>query len=149
MVKSQRTALFIHLIFMTLLVCLICKYPFSFYALSCIQNFLNLSLSSFPIDFDCILTSLSLQRLDKNKFNLSNEETLRTENILKRALDVEKGVAEKPDLTEEHPDGCKYRKVLSQKLTCQLMCFQQFGDAVTNFCLVFQWTFLSSKMRHS
>lgn len=56
-------------------------------------------------DFDCILTSLSLQRLDKGKFNLSKEETLRTENILKRALDVEKGVAEKPDLTEEHPDG--------------------------------------------
>ncbi|KAE8750385.1 hypothetical protein FOCC_FOCC002944 [Frankliniella occidentalis] len=56
-------------------------------------------------DFDCILTSLSLKRVDKSKFNLSTDETLRTENILKRALDVEKGVSEKPELTEEHPDG--------------------------------------------
>lgn len=33
---------------------------------------------------------------------------MRTESILKRALDVEKGVSEKPELTEEHPDGCKF-----------------------------------------
>ncbi|KAG8273334.1 hypothetical protein J6590_023846 [Homalodisca vitripennis] len=32
-------------------------------------------------------------------------EQQRTESILKRALDVEKGVSEKPPVTEEHPDG--------------------------------------------
>lgn len=35
-------------------------------------------------------------------------ELLRTENILKRAIDVEAGLSEKPRVTEEHPDGCEY-----------------------------------------
>ena len=61
----------------------------------------------FCSDFDCILTSLSLERVDKNKFRLPKEELVRTESILKRALDVEKGLSEKPDVTEEHPDGRK------------------------------------------
>jgi hypothetical protein len=59
-------------------------------------------------EFDCILTNLELKKLDKNKYQLPEEERERTQSILKRALDVEKGVAEKPPITEEHPDGCKY-----------------------------------------
>lgn len=59
------------------------------------------------IDFDCILTNLNLNKVDKNKYQLTKFELLRTENILKRAIDVEAGVSEKPSVTEEHPDGCK------------------------------------------
>lgn len=58
-------------------------------------------------DFDCILTNLELKKLDKNKFQLPEEERERTQSILKRALDVEKGVSESGPVTEEHPDGCK------------------------------------------
>ncbi|XP_034951919.1 uncharacterized protein [Chelonus insularis] len=56
-------------------------------------------------DFDCILTNLNLNKVDKNKYQLTKIELLRTENILKRAIDVEAGVSEKPSVTEEHPDG--------------------------------------------
>lgn len=56
-------------------------------------------------DFDCILTNLNLEKVDKEKFRLPEIELHRTESILKRALDVEKGVSEKPPVTEEHPDG--------------------------------------------
>lgn len=59
-------------------------------------------------EFDCILTNLELKKLEKNKYHLPEEERERTQSILKRALDVEKGVAEKPPITEEHPDGCKF-----------------------------------------
>lgn len=58
-------------------------------------------------DFDCILTNLNLERLDKGKFKLPAKEKDRTDSILKRALAVEKGDA-KPTLTAEHPDGCKF-----------------------------------------
>lgn len=56
-------------------------------------------------DFDCILTNLNLNKVEKNKYQLTKLELLRTENILKRAIDVEAGVSEKPRVTEEHPDG--------------------------------------------
>ncbi|XP_012256037.2 uncharacterized protein LOC105686055 isoform X1 [Athalia rosae] len=56
-------------------------------------------------DFDCILTNLNLNKVDKNKYQLTKLELLRTENILKRAIDVEAGLSEKPRVTEEHPDG--------------------------------------------
>jgi hypothetical protein len=59
-------------------------------------------------DFDCILTNLELKKLDKNRFQLPEEEQERTQSILKRALDVEKGVSESAPVTEEHPDGRKY-----------------------------------------
>jgi len=62
-------------------------------------------------DFDCILTNLELKKLDKNRFQLPEEEQERTQSILKRALDVEKGVSESAPVTEEHPDGCKYSTV--------------------------------------
>lgn len=60
------------------------------------------------IEFDCILTNLNLNKIDKNKYQLTKFELLRTENILKRAIDVEAGVSEKPSVTEEHPDGREY-----------------------------------------
>lgn len=41
-------------------------------------------------------------------YKLPKVELERIENILKRALDVEKGVTEKPSITEEHPDGSKF-----------------------------------------
>lgn len=64
----------------------------------------NISFS----EFDCILTNLSLNKVDKTTFRLPKDELERTESILKRALNHEQGV-EDPDssLTEEHPDGCK------------------------------------------
>lgn len=58
------------------------------------------------IEFDCILTNLSLSRADKGKFLLPLAEKTRTESILNRSLAVEKGEEiQSPSLTEEHPDG--------------------------------------------
>ncbi|CAG9765293.1 unnamed protein product [Ceutorhynchus assimilis] len=58
------------------------------------------------IDFDCILTNLSLKKAEKGKFILPTSEKSRTESILNRALAVEKGEEiSSPSLTEEHPDG--------------------------------------------
>jgi hypothetical protein len=64
----------------------------------------NISLFYFFTDFDCILTNLSLIRVDKGKFRLPSEELQRTKSILTRALAVEKG-SEKPEVSETHPDG--------------------------------------------
>lgn len=49
-----------------------------------------------------------MTRIEKDRWKLPDHERTRIENILKRALDVEKGVVEQPSVTEEHPDGCKY-----------------------------------------
>lgn len=58
-------------------------------------------------EFDCILTNLNLERIEKNKYRLPDIEAQRTQSILKRAIDVEKGIAppEEATVTEEHPDG--------------------------------------------
>ncbi|KAF7284277.1 hypothetical protein GWI33_022268 [Rhynchophorus ferrugineus] len=56
-------------------------------------------------DFDCILTNLTLTRVEKGKFRLPPSEKERTESILQRSLAVEKGEVTSPSLTEEHPDG--------------------------------------------
>lgn len=48
-----------------------------------------------------------MKKLDKNRYQLPEEERERTQSILKRALDVEKGVSESAPVTEEHPDGRK------------------------------------------
>lgn len=58
-------------------------------------------------EFDCILTNLNLERIDKNKYRLPIVEEQRTQSILKRAIDVEKGIAppDEATVTEEHPDG--------------------------------------------
>jgi len=82
---------------------------FGYPHISFIHLICGCAVTLFPLssDFDCILTNLELKRLDKNKYQLPEEERERTQSILKRALDVEKGVSEKPPVTEEHPDGCK------------------------------------------
>lgn len=59
------------------------------------------------IDFDCILTNLQLERVNKGKYRLPHKEQERTDSILKRSLAVEKGDATPGSLTEEHPDGRK------------------------------------------
>lgn len=56
-------------------------------------------------DFDCILTNLSLEKIDKKTFRLPPSEKHRTQSILNRSLAVEKGEVTSPSLTEEHPDG--------------------------------------------
>lgn len=43
--------------------------------------------------------------MDKDRYQLPEDERERTQSILNRALDVEKGLSEKPSITEEHPDG--------------------------------------------
>ncbi|XP_031636656.1 transcriptional regulator of filamentous growth FLO8-like isoform X2 [Contarinia nasturtii] len=56
-------------------------------------------------DIECVLTSVSLNKLAKGKFELTSAEHERIESILKKALDVENGIVERPDVTEENPDG--------------------------------------------
>lgn len=58
-------------------------------------------------DIECVLTSVSLNKLAKGKFHLTKMEQDRIESILKKALDVEKGIVQRPDVTEENPDGCE------------------------------------------
>lgn len=54
-------------------------------------------------DFECILTNLELEKLGRDRYGLPLEERQRTENILRRAIEAEKGVV--VSLNEEHPDG--------------------------------------------
>ncbi|XP_057374965.1 cylicin-2-like [Daphnia carinata] len=56
-------------------------------------------------DFECILTNLELEKLGRDRYGLPLDERQRTENILRRAIEVEQGVVDKLELTEEHPDG--------------------------------------------
>lgn len=61
-------------------------------------------------DIECVLTSVALNKMAKGKFELTKVESDRIKNILKKALDVEKGIAQRPDVTElseENPDGCE------------------------------------------
>lgn len=58
-------------------------------------------------DIECVLTSVVLNKQAKGKFVLTKAERERIESILKKALDVEKGIVARPDVTEENPDGCK------------------------------------------
>lgn len=70
------------------------------------QNYYNLDFYDHT-DIECVLTTVTLNRKAKGKFELPKAERERAENILKKALDVEKGVLPKPNVTEENPDGCK------------------------------------------
>lgn len=57
-------------------------------------------------DFDCILTTVNLERIDRKTLQLKPEEETRINNILSRAMDLEKGVLiDKPDVDANHPDG--------------------------------------------
>lgn len=70
-------------------------------------------------DLECVLTTLDLGRADKNNYRLPQKERERIENILRKAIDVEKGLLPRPEVTEENPDGCKLNNFLF--LTC-LFC---------------------------
>lgn len=55
-------------------------------------------------DFECVLTTVELNKVDSKSFELPKEECTRIENILKKAMDLEKG--KKPiEITEDNPDG--------------------------------------------
>ena len=51
------------------------------------------------------MTNLELEKFGKDRYGLPLDERQRTENILRRALEVEQGVVDKLEVTEEHPDG--------------------------------------------
>ena len=55
-------------------------------------------------DFECVLTNISLIRLDTGRFQLPDDEKQRINNILQRAINVEKG-KEKPDPIKMIADG--------------------------------------------
>ncbi|EFX77726.1 hypothetical protein DAPPUDRAFT_247289 [Daphnia pulex] len=46
-------------------------------------------------DFECILTNLELEKLGRDRYGLPVEERTRTENILRRAIEVEQGLKRK------------------------------------------------------
>lgn len=89
-------------------------------------------------DIECVLTSVSLNKLAKGKFELTNAEHERIENILKKALDVENGIVERPDVTEENPDGREF----AQNFPFFSLCILN----VRYFCVYFQWIFLCTRM---
>ena len=51
------------------------------------------------------MTNLELEKFGRDRYGLPLEERQRTENILRRALEVEQGVVDKLEVTEEHQDG--------------------------------------------
>lgn len=59
-------------------------------------------------DIECVLTTVSLDKQSKGKFELAKTERERVQSILQKALDVEKGVVPRPNVTEENPDGRKW-----------------------------------------
>lgn len=70
-------------------------------------------------DFDCVLTTVDLDKIDK-LYQLSKEEQTRISNILKKSIDFEKGISPRPTFTEENPDG---RKNLIKPLSKTLQLF--------------------------
>ena len=56
-------------------------------------------------DFECVLTNLRMTRVAKNKFKLPEDEKKRAENILQRAINVERGVTTVPDPIQVAADG--------------------------------------------
>lgn len=70
------------------------------------KNIFSLDFYDYT-DFECVLTSVSLNKLAKGKLELTQAESDRITNILKKALDVEKGIVDRSDVTEDNPDGCE------------------------------------------
>lgn len=56
-------------------------------------------------DFECVLTNLRMTRISKGRFRLSGDEKKRAQNILQRALNVERGVDQVPDPLMVAADG--------------------------------------------
>ena len=61
-------------------------------------------------EFETILTSLEIKRVEKKKYQLDNAEQQRIEKILQKAVDKETGKLSDNDdsLTEDNPEGRKY-----------------------------------------
>lgn len=85
-------------------------------------------------DIECVLTSVSLNKLGKGKFELTNAELDRIKNILKKALDVEKGIVNRLDVTAENPDGCELNDLILWFIciwcTIDNMCFHFSGSFI-------------------
>lgn len=58
-------------------------------------------------DFECVLTTVELDKVEGKIYELPKSEQTRIESILKKAIDVEKGIVPRPAVTEENPDGRK------------------------------------------
>lgn len=56
-------------------------------------------------DFECVLTTVELDKTEGKSYELPKEELTRIESILKKAIDVQKGIVPRPTVTEENPDG--------------------------------------------
>lgn len=56
-------------------------------------------------DFECVLTNLRLNRRSKGEYELPADEKQRVLNILQRAINVERGVTDVPDLKQVAADG--------------------------------------------
>ena len=56
-------------------------------------------------DFECVLTNLRLNRRSKGVYELPPDEKQRVLNILQRAINVERGVTDVPDLKQVAADG--------------------------------------------
>lgn len=67
-------------------------------------------------DFECVLTTVELEKSGKTNYKIPEAEQKRVEHILKNALDVEKGIVPKPEITEENPDGCEFFGILKNFL---------------------------------
>lgn len=68
-------------------------------------------------EFEAVLTTVELEKSGRTNYKIPESELKRVQHILKVSLDVEKGVATKPELTEKNPDGreCYF---LSLKTSC-------------------------------
>lgn len=66
-------------------------------------------------DFECVLTTVDLDKIDAKNYELSKEEQTRIESILKKAIDVEKGIVPRPTVTEENPDGREFIFIVTKK----------------------------------
>ena len=64
----------------------------------------------FFSEFETILTSLEIKRVEKKKYQLDNAEQQRIEKILQKAVDKETGKLSDNDdsLTEDNPEGREY-----------------------------------------
>lgn len=59
-------------------------------------------------DFECVLTTVDLDKVEGKVYELPQAELARIESILKKAIDVQKGIVPRPTVTEENPDGCEF-----------------------------------------
>ena len=76
--------------------------------LSCIRAHYQYIIIIFS-EFETILTSVELEKVDKTTFRLTSTEKERIEKILRRAVDREAGKLDANDvsISEDNPDGRK------------------------------------------